>query len=250
MMAVSCRIFAYSLLFMPSCLAGGGAEGQLLAAVESSDYGALKEALDYGASANTRGFQGNTALCCVAENGKVALVQLLIDSGADVDGRGFFKTTPLINAARNGHSPVVEVLLVNKAQVNAQDASGLTPLHHAIFQRRDSVVQLLLAHRASLFIKDIVGSMPSDYVSSNPKREIIQLVLKRLEADKILQERKACLLEYVIKKVKKTDTIITEKTNLISRLPDDIITVIIAFSTPRDYAALITKFQQLMIARK
>ena len=71
---------------------------------------------------NLKTYMGDTALSLAAENGHLAIIDLLLqEEGLDVAARDKFGETALCKAARNGHEPVVKSLFKDPRARNGND---------------------------------------------------------------------------------------------------------------------------------
>jgi len=68
--------------------------------------------------------------------------------------------SPLLAAAEQGNLAMVELLLANKANINARDKLGQTPLHIAAYYGNQDMVKLLLANNANASAEDKDGMIP------------------------------------------------------------------------------------------
>ena len=84
--------------------------------------------LDRGADVNAVIGNGDTALHYAAEDGFLAVADVLVAHGAAVNAHDVYGNTPLLLAVWNGHKDMVALLITNKADVNAQNKAGTTPL--------------------------------------------------------------------------------------------------------------------------
>lgn len=78
-----------------------------------------------------------------AANGEYSRVVSLIDQGASPDSRGKDGATALMLAARNGHFQVVQALLIRGARKDLKDASGRTAYDYAVEKKALDVMALL-----------------------------------------------------------------------------------------------------------
>jgi len=97
--------------------------------------------------------RGSTALHFAAEEGYLAVVQMLLAKHANVKKQNNGNVTPLHLAARNNHPAVIQLLLRNDADINAVDSKNLTPLHYAAVAGAVESGKLLVQNRARLDIK-------------------------------------------------------------------------------------------------
>src|SRR2546423_829501 len=73
---------------------------------------------------------GDNTLHLAAQNGDMAMVQLLLERKADVDAKEKYNVrTALHLAARYGHKAVAQLLLEYKADVEAKDSDEWTAVH-------------------------------------------------------------------------------------------------------------------------
>jgi ankyrin repeat protein len=102
-------------------------QGQrLLEAIHNGDTQAIRVALKAGASANTRGELGSTALMHASAYAPIECLRILLDAGAEVNAASDDGFTPLMWAASD--SAKVQLLLVHKADVRARSKDGNTAL--------------------------------------------------------------------------------------------------------------------------
>lgn len=99
---------------------------------------------------------GRTPLSWAAENGSVAIIDILLKHGADpliTDCNGW---TPLFWACNGGHAEATMLLLADeRVDVNQVDLTGRSVLSHAAEEGREAVVEVLLATgKVDLSLKD------------------------------------------------------------------------------------------------
>ncbi len=101
----------------------------------------------HGANPNGRSsHNGTSVLTAAVAKGPIDLVQLLIRKGASVNTPGAYGQTALMFAAERGSLAIAKLLLDNQANVNAvqRDVEGRTVLYYAVKQGSLEVVKLLL----------------------------------------------------------------------------------------------------------
>jgi ankyrin repeat protein len=102
-----------------------------------------------------------------AKNNDAFYLAQLINKGVDVNAKNVNTgNTALHSAAENGHVAIAEILLASGAHVNIQNHSGNTPLHKAIYEENIDCVHLLLVCGADQTIKNNIdfGYCPSSYL--------------------------------------------------------------------------------------
>ncbi|XP_071110074.1 E3 ubiquitin-protein ligase MIB2-like isoform X2 [Haliotis cracherodii] len=100
--------------------------------------------LDSGASLETQGHKGITALSAAIIGKKEAITTMLIQKGADIHHRHRNGQTTLHLAVHNRHPNILKVLMQKGVDVNATDHSGDTPLHDAIHLQNDECAKILI----------------------------------------------------------------------------------------------------------
>ena len=145
--------------------------------------------LDSGATTNSKGTQGRTALHAVAEgdcysrDDGVLVAKALLESGADVNTLDSDNETPLHLASYLRKAEMILALLTAGANASARNAQGRTPLHlvaqgpyfsegHGV-----GVAQLLLEYGVDVNAQDRNHATPSDLASYYEMKEIGSLLL-------------------------------------------------------------------------
>ncbi|RYP44175.1 hypothetical protein DL768_009323 [Monosporascus sp. mg162] len=126
---------------------------------------------------------GQTPLSFAAENGHVCMVELLLAmDGVDPDFKDCDGETPLSWAAQNGHEKVVELLLA-KDVVDPNYSNGYrhrTPLSLAAQKGHGKVVKLLLAtDGVDPDFKDCDGQTPLSWAADNGHEKVVELLLAK-----------------------------------------------------------------------
>jgi len=135
-------------------------------------------ALDEAASGRLPDAIRATPLTRAAEQGDLALIELLLARGAD-PGRAcgcLLRETPLFAAAVTGRADVVARLLAAGADPEAQTFVGQRALHAASMRGYIPVVQLLLAHGADPEARDRDGRTACDWARANGHDEVVALL--------------------------------------------------------------------------
>lgn len=142
----------------------GDSQQHLVEALLAGDRAAVERLLERGASPDARVSEGEhrdkTVLMLAAQQGDVALVDLLLAAGADVDGANDRGGNALMFAATQGHAAVVERLLAAGPTVNAQADNGWTALMLATAKDEQAIVQSLAAAGADVDRADVYGFTP------------------------------------------------------------------------------------------
>jgi ankyrin repeat protein len=115
--------------------------------------------IEAGASVNTKGSEGRTALHFAG--GQVGVMHLLIEKGADVNARDEDGIAPLDDAVWRGTLDAVAILLAHGARLNEMEPkTGATPINEAAYRGHTPVVQYLLQFKPDLEIPDKRGNTP------------------------------------------------------------------------------------------
>lgn len=142
-------------------------EKRLLNAVKNGHGNWVKRCLSRGVSANLIDDEGMSLLTIAADQGNLAIMQLLIDHGADVNyaskGEICYDWTPIFHCL--GREEALELLLKNGANPNHQlSFNGKTFLHRCANFSYDCVplASILLSYHANPHLKDHNGKSPLD----------------------------------------------------------------------------------------
>jgi len=114
---------------------------------------------------NDQDWEEKTPLHVAAENGHLAVTQLLLHHvllhrDADIDAEDWNQETPLHLAALNGHADVTRLLLNSDALVDAHNKQKRTPLHYAASNGHLNVAAILLDHKATVDARDKYNQTP------------------------------------------------------------------------------------------
>jgi ankyrin repeat protein len=126
----------------------------LIVAAENGDRVAVSRLLDEGASIDTRGVDGTTALHWAVRADRIDAVRLLLESGADAGAADRYGVTPLYLAAENGNAAVIAALLDAGADLESVAPIGETALMTAVRTGVVAAVALLLDRGAEVDARD------------------------------------------------------------------------------------------------
>jgi hypothetical protein len=96
-------------------------------------------------------------LIAAAENGHVAVVDILLEAGADTDVADSAGTTPLMAASRAGKTETVALLLDRGADVSAADNQGRQAVDIARENDRTDIVRLILEQEEPAVDEKVLG---------------------------------------------------------------------------------------------
>ena len=118
----------------------------------------------------------------MAENIKVAKVDMLIRLGVDVHQKNDYDQTALMWASENSYKEIVELLIQKGADVNQKNESGMTALMWASRDGYTDVVEVLIQNGAEVNQKDEDGETALMIAKDEKtKKAIIEAVKKRNE---------------------------------------------------------------------
>jgi len=154
----------------------------IMDAASIGHYGAVRQHLASGVSANWRGkwsdsrggLSGSnlTPLYAAAINGHKKVAELLINNGAKVNAKNFSDASPLYAAAKDGHKEVAELLIAKGADVNVKTSDGYSLLYVATSgnywnRNEKEIVELLIANGADVNAKAKDGGTPLHNAASS-----------------------------------------------------------------------------------
>ncbi|CAJ1433685.1 unnamed protein product [Effrenium voratum] len=126
----------------------------------------------------------NSALLKGAREGDPALVREALDAGASTESRAVGSSavkrglaesclglTALMHAARGGHLTCVMALLDSRASLEAEDEDGATPLHYAALSGDLDVFKALILAGADPSLKDGMKRAALDYLPAHIKKD-------------------------------------------------------------------------------
>jgi ankyrin repeat protein len=167
----------------------------------ASYYGKLeivRALLAHGASVNTKGELGQTALHLVLDGSRsgpdgVRIVRLLLEHGADVNAKDSNQETPLHLACNYQEFSIGRVLLVFGANANAANIWGQTPLHMLSLwpyvEDESRLVGILVDGGADVNSRDKDHETPLHTAYGNNRLDIVERLLEKY-ADKIAKNNK------------------------------------------------------------
>jgi len=160
-------------------------DNQLINIVKDNKAGDVAKVLAQGARVNAKDKEGNTALIYAAENGHVAVAQLLIDKGAKVDAKGKRGETALMWATFSNRLETAKLLIEKGADVNEKDKYGKTALMFAAEHGHVAVAKLLIDKGADVNEEDKRGGTALMLAAENGELELAKLLIEnRADVDK------------------------------------------------------------------
>jgi ankyrin repeat protein len=130
----------------------------LILAAERSDIVVMEILLRRGVDANSKTFNGITALMYASENGDAEAVQMLLEHGADPSSKPSYAPNALISASKRGSYEVSAILLEYGALIDDKDENGLTALMYSAAYNFSDLTELFLDNGADPSVKDGFGS--------------------------------------------------------------------------------------------
>ena len=130
------------------------ADSALVTAVKKTDLAAVRRLLQQGASVNSPGSDGSTALHWAVESDNSELTRMLLQAGADAKRANRYGMTPLHLAAVNGNAALMRALLDAGANANAVLPEGETVLMTAARTGAADALALLLDRGADVNAQD------------------------------------------------------------------------------------------------
>ena len=142
---------------------------ELIRAIENQEENHVQGLLEAGVSANSKDYQGNSALKLAIVTEKTEICRMLVQSGADTE---FIDSeqheSALLRAIRQGNQEIIQLLIENHSSLNTKGKSwGETALIEAVRYCNLDSVKLLVDTGADLNIKDNFGRTALDYVDMN-----------------------------------------------------------------------------------
>ena len=153
-------------------------ETPLLYVMNSGDLQLISLFLANGASVNTQGPGGRTALHLAVAASRPDTLKVLLEKAADPNLRDAEGASPLDDAVWRGSVEEVALLLEHGAYLNEPDAgTGATPVNEAAFRGNVQVLQFLLQFNPDFETPDKRGFTPLDNAIRMSKEDAALLLL-------------------------------------------------------------------------
>ena len=160
------------------------ADSPIADAAMRNDSDAVYNLLERGEDVNAAQGDGMTALHWSAENGDLAMVEVLLSAGANFNSTTRLGSyTPLHLASKMGHGEVIRALLGNGQDPNITAISGMTPLHYAAASGSADAVDVLVGYGAQINAKEDDGKQTPLMFAAALNRIRVVEVLTRHGAD-------------------------------------------------------------------
>lgn len=156
------------------------AQKPVVDAASRGDTETVRQLLRNGADVNEAQGDGMTALHWAAENGDLAIAEMLIYAGINIDaGTRIGHYTPLHIASRAGDTDIVQALLDAGANADARTTnSGVMPIHLAAASGNPTAVTALLESGADVNAReDAWGQTPLIFAASLNRVEVMKVLL-------------------------------------------------------------------------
>lgn len=150
----------------------------LMAAARGGKADAATRWLTEGATLETTGNRGWTALKAATEAGHTDVVKMLLLAGVNVNAGAGNRTTALHIAAGSGKTDIVKALLAAGARVDVIDHEGNEPLHIAVGQATNrDIVKALLDAGARVDAANNDGMQPLHLAARSAGVDTVQALL-------------------------------------------------------------------------
>lgn len=146
-------------------------------ALRTGDVETIKPLVLAGIDINHPNSKGITPLHVVAQEGHVAVAQLLLQNGANLHARYDDLWTPLHLAAQNGHLEMTTLLINYGGRVIGPN-EDFTPLHFAAQEGYLDIAQLLLTHDADVRARYQNGWTPLHLAAQEGHTLMVTLLLE------------------------------------------------------------------------
>jgi ankyrin repeat protein len=157
-----------------------GAQGEtaLFAAVRLQEPELVALLLEQGADPNSVGWEGWPSLFQAVKFERIDLVRMLLEHGADPDKSPLDRLScPLVAAAAHNRADIAALLVEHGADVNIQDKDGWTPLHASAQRGFADIVTLLLDNGADVHAVAGPGLTPLYSAVHHGQTECAELLL-------------------------------------------------------------------------
>jgi ankyrin repeat protein len=173
-------LLAAVALWVASASLPFAAEPTLLDAAERGDRAAALRLLSKGASPNTPGPDGTTAIMYAAANEDLDLVRALIKAGASVKAKNQFGTTAITEAAITGSAPIIDALLKAGADPDTRTPEGETPLMAVARSGRVEAAKLLVEAGADVNATEAWGGQsPLMWAAAQSQAEMVKFLASK-----------------------------------------------------------------------
>ena len=160
------------------------ADSPIADAAMRNDSDAVYDLLEQGEDVNAAQGDGMTALHWAAENGDIAMVEVLLSAGANFNSTTRLGSyAPLHLASKMGHGEVIRTLLGNGQDPNIAAISGMTPLHYAAASGSADAVDVLVGYGAQINAREDDGKQTPLMFAAALNRIRVVEVLTRHGAD-------------------------------------------------------------------
>ncbi|MFL2544572.1 MAG: ankyrin repeat domain-containing protein [Longimicrobiales bacterium] len=156
------------------------ADSPIADAAMRNDSDAVYNLLERGEDVNAAQGDGMTALHWSAENGDLAMVEVLLSAGANFNSTTRLGSyTPLHLASKMGHGEVIRALLGNGQDPNITAISGMTPLHYAAASGSADAVDVLVGYGAQINAKEDDGKQtPLMFAAALNRIRVVEMLTR------------------------------------------------------------------------
>lgn len=153
--------------------------------VRKGEMKEVESLLDEGLDVESEDHVGWSALIKAAENGQLAVIEMLLSRGANPLHGTIGKRLPIHFAAEYGHLEILKLLLSKDiSQLNIRDYQGETPLHKAIRGNHESLSEFLLTQEGiDADSESDEGWRPLMQAIGKHNAKIVRMILAHSEVD-------------------------------------------------------------------